>query len=361
MLGGRQAADGGGWPQLVVPGGTELHTNWMSKARICLLAALVLWPGFASAATIGQGHDWRPLRSGAQALGISDEMVERILSAGVEVSCPGTVHQNGGILNGWFLGGDETSFYTNAHGVIDIGADRQANFIEPLDKCDVRSYRDLLKLGGKATSYALDLPANRNDMAVGSFTPQRDSPSQDRARLTLVRAIVGAQALALPNIDHLSFTQGQEVLMVSLQPPAMRMPVIQACHIEDINLREVGARPAFHRLRQWLWQFGRAVFPVRDPSNPSMLLPIALHEGCHEKIGLNTRPGARRTTRRSASCCAGASSSFPHHTGGVLEPLSELQKWIPLLRFGKTRQTNILGASRSESQSERERLWPLPI
>jgi hypothetical protein len=284
----------------------------MSKARICLLAALVLWPGFASAATIGQGHDWRPLRSGAQALGISDEMVERILSAGVEVSCPGTVHKNGGILNGWFLGGDETSFYTNAHGVIDIGADRQANFIEPLDKCDVRSYRDLLKLGGKATSYALDLPANRNDMAVGSFTPQRDSPSQDRARLTLVRAIVGAQALALPNIDHLSFTQGQEVLMVSLQPPAMRMPVIQACHIEDINLRESGPGQLFTDCDN---SFGNsaALYFVRDPSNPSMLLPIALHEGCHEKIGEH-QPWSEEDNTALGIMLRRSFFSFPHHT-----------------------------------------------
>lgn len=261
-----------------------MHTNWMSRLRICLIAALVLWPGFASAATIGQGHDWRPLRSGAQALGISEEMVERILSAGVEVSCPGTVHHNGGILNGWFLGSDGPNFYTNAHGVIDIGDDRQANFIEPLDKCNVRSYRDLLTRGARAVSYALDLPANRNDMAIATFTPQRDSPSQDRARLTLVRAITGAHALALADVDHLSFTQGEEVLMVSLQPPAMREPVIQACHIEDINLHDLGPGQLFTDCDN---SFGNsaALYFVRDPSNPSMLLPIALHEGCHEKLG----------------------------------------------------------------------------
>jgi hypothetical protein len=290
----------------------KLRNNWISTLRVCLIAVLACWPGFAAAAIIGQGNTWKPLRSGAHALGISEEMVERILAAGVEMSCPGTVHRNGGVLNGWFLGGDETSFYTNAHGVIDIGADQQANFIEPLDKCNVRSYGDLLKRGAKAASYALDLPTNRNDMSIASFTPQRDSPSQDRARLTLLRAIAGARPLALPDLTHLSFTDGEQVLMVSLLPPAMQEPVIQACHIKDIDLHDLGPGQLFTDCDN---SFGNsaALYFVRDPTNPSMLLPIAMHEGCHEKLGDHKAWSEEDNTALGIMLRRGF-FSFPRHT-----------------------------------------------
>lgn len=257
----------------------------MHRNLLAGLAALVaVWPCLAVAAIIGPTDDWRPLRTGARALGISDQMVQRILAAGVEMTCPGTVHQNGGALNGWFLGGDASSFYTNAHGIIDIGSDHKSNFIEPLDKCNVRSYRDLLASGSKATPYAIDVPQNRNALALASFQPQGDLPSQDRARLRLLRSIAGAKALALPDFNRIQLSVGEEVIMVSVLPPSMRSPEIQACHIQSINLRSMGPGQLFTDCDN---SFGNSagLYFVRDPANPSMLLPIALHEGCHEKLG----------------------------------------------------------------------------
>ena len=135
-----------------------------------------------------------PLRTGARQLGISSRTVQRILDAGVAMSCPGTVHSNGGTLNGWFLGDDASSFYTNAHGIIDIGADRRSNFIEPLDKCQVHSYRDLVASGIKAAAYDLDLPKNRNQLALATFQPQGDDRAQ---QLQLFRRL-HAPAVARP-------------------------------------------------------------------------------------------------------------------------------------------------------------------
>jgi hypothetical protein len=260
-------------------------SNWFQVRRGLVLAAfLLLWPSLASAAIIGSSDGWKPLRQGAKALGISDRMVDRILAAGVGMTCPGTVHKNGGTLNGWFLGPDVTSFYTNAHGVIDLGADRQADFIEPLDKCKVHSYRDLLLRGDRAASYALSLPADRHDMALASFQPQRDLPTSDRARLTLARTLPGAEALDMPDISHLPLAIGEQVIMVSLQPPAMREPVIQACQIKGIDIS--GGGPG-RLLTDCDNSFGNsaALYFVRDPADPGMLVPIAMHEGCYDKVG----------------------------------------------------------------------------
>lgn len=248
-----------------------------------LLAVASLWPSLAGAAIIGPTDDWQPLVSGARALGISSTMVSRILAAGVLLACPGTVHGNGGVLNGWFLGGDATSFYTNAHGVIDVGADRRPNFIEPLDQCQVRSYGDLVARGIKAAVYGIDVPANRQALALGTFAPQHSDASDDRARLRLLHSIAGAHALALPDFSQLRIGVGEEVIMVSMRPPAMTEPEIQACHIESLSLSS-GSGQLFTDCDN---NFGNsaALYFVRDPANPRMLLPIALHEGCYDRVG----------------------------------------------------------------------------
>ena len=249
------------------------------------MAALMLWPGLASAAVIGPTNDWKPLISGARALGIGGEMVKRILAAGVGLTCPGTVHSNGGVLNGWFLGTDASSFYTNAHGIIDIGrADHRSNFIEPLDKCVVRSFRDLVVNGARAPSYALALPENRMQLALATFTPQNAPPTQDRARLRLLHSIAGARALALPDFNRINLKVGQEVIMVSLTPPAMRSPEIQSCRIQSLNLKDLGPGQLFTDCDNGFGNSAGLYF-IRDPADPTMLLPIALHEGCHEKLG----------------------------------------------------------------------------
>ncbi|HVW94010.1 MAG TPA: hypothetical protein VHB74_15575 [Devosia sp.] len=244
---------------------------------------LALWSGFAYAAIIGPTDDWRPLRQGARALGISDAMVQRILSAGVEMSCPGTVYRNGGALNGWFLGADTTSFYTNAHGVIDTGSDRRSNFIEPLDKCTVHSYRDLVSRGAGAASYAIDVPQDRTRLALATFQPQGDAPSRDRARLRLSRLIAGARALAVPNLGSVGLAVGQEVILVSVQPPSMREPEIEACHIRSIRLS--GGPGQLYSDCDNGFGNSAGLYFVRDPGNPGMLVPVALHEGCYERLG----------------------------------------------------------------------------
>jgi hypothetical protein len=249
-----------------------------------LVALVVAWPALALAAIIGPTDDWQPLHSGARKLGISDVMVRRILAAGVEMTCPGTVHGNGGALNGWFLGNDAASFYTNAHGIIDTGADRRSNFVEPLDQCHVRSYRDLVAVGLKAATYGLAIPENRRHLALASFDPQRDSPGRDRARLRLLRSIAGAEALALPDFSRLRLAVGQEVFMVSVRPPDMRSPQIQSCRIQSIRLGRGGPGQLFTDCDNGFGNSAGLYF-VRDPANHAMLLPIALHEGCHEKLG----------------------------------------------------------------------------
>jgi len=240
----------------------------------------------AEAAIIGPTDDWKPLAQGARALGISNKMVNRILAAGLEVMCPGSTHDNGGVLNGWFLGGDTSSFYTNAHGVIDIGrTDHKANFIEPLDQCGVKSYRDLAANGAKATPYPISVPENRRQMELASFEPQSDSPMRDRAKLRLLRSIAGAQALALPDFDNIRLAVGEEVILVSLKPPMMREPEIQSCHIQSINMSgRIGPGQLFTDCDNGFGNSAGLYF-VRDPSDPTMLLPIALHEGSHERVG----------------------------------------------------------------------------
>jgi hypothetical protein len=246
---------------------------------------MVLWPSLALAAIIGPTNDWRPLRSGAHDLGISDQMVKRILAAGVGLTCPGSVHSNGGMLNGWFLGSDAQSFYTNAHGIIDIGrADHQANFVEPLDKCSVKSFSDLATNGSGATGVPLALPQNRMQLALATFNPQNAAPNLDRARLRLMHPIAGTRALPLPDFNRIRLAVGQEVILVSLTPPSMRSAEIQACHIQSINLKTMGPGQLFTDCDNGFGNSAGLYF-VRDPANHAMLLPIALHAGCHEKIG----------------------------------------------------------------------------
>jgi len=252
--------------------------------RAAAVAVLVLWPSFASAAIIGPTDDWKPLAHGARDLGISEEMVKRIMAAGVELSCPGTVHVNDGVLNGWFLG-DTSSFYTNAHGVIDIGRiDHKANFIEPLDQCTVKSYRDLTAKGPNATGYPLAIPQDRKQLQLATFTPQSAPPNDDRAKLNLLRPVPGARALPLPDMAGINLTVGQEVILVSMTPPLMRVPEIQSCHIKSIKLRSMRPGLMFTDCDNHPGNSAGLYF-MRDLARPDMLLPIALHEGCHEKRG----------------------------------------------------------------------------
>ena len=254
------------------------------KLGVWAFIGLVLWPGFAAAAIIGPTDDWKPLRVGARDLGVSEDTIKRIVAAGVGISCPGTEHGNGGALNGWFLGADAAGLYTNAHGVIDIGTDKKANLIEPLDDCRVRSYRDLMSSGAKATAYPLNLPNNRDELALGTFNPQTDVPYKDRAHLMLMRAVLGAKALPLPDLTKLPLTVGEEIILVSLRPPAMREPEIQACHIRAITQRR--GMPGLV-LTDCDNDFGNSagLYMVRDPSSAGALVPVALHESCHQKLG----------------------------------------------------------------------------
>lgn len=248
--------------------------------RLVALALIVLWPSLASAAIIGPTDDWKPLRQGARELGISTKMVDRILAAGLEVLCPGTTYDNGGVLNGWFLGVDATSFYTNAHGIIDVSRrSGKSNFIEPLDQCVVRSY---LHLGSAAAFQPIVVPGNRFDLQLATFTPQQSAPSLDRARLRLLRSIAGAHALPLPDFSRIRLKVGQEVIMVSLRPPKMREAEIQSCRIQSLDLGGVGQ--LFTDCDNGLGNSAGLYF-VRDPNDATMLLPIALHEGCHEGLG----------------------------------------------------------------------------
>jgi hypothetical protein len=194
------------------------------------------------------------------------------------------------MLNGWFLGTDATGFYTNAHGVIDIGmTDHQSNFIEPLDKCTVHSYRDLVNKGSKAAAYSLAVPRNRRRMELATFSPQEAPPNADRAHLRLLNAIESARALPLPNFKRIRLTPGQEVILVSVKPPGMRVPEIQACHLMAINPRGAGGPGQIFTDCDNGAGNSAGLYFVRDPSNHSMLVPIALHEGCYEQVG-NYKP-----------------------------------------------------------------------
>ncbi len=275
---------------------------------VAVFVVLTLWSSAALGAIIGPTDDWQPLRPGAQALGISGAMVDRILAAGVALTCPGTVHGNGGALNGWFLGTDAASFYTNAHGVIDICADRKSNFIEPLDRCAVRSYRDLMMRGTAAASYAIDVPQDRTRLALASFHPQADLPTQDRARLHLAHAIAGARALPLPDFGALGLTVGEEVILVSLRPPAMREPQIQSCHVRYI--RPGGLGQLFTDCDNGFGNSAGLYF-VRDPADHTLLLPIALHEGSHEKLG-DYKAWNLEDNTATGILLRGGFFSFPH-------------------------------------------------
>jgi hypothetical protein len=63
----------------------------------------------------------------------------------------------------------------------------------------------------------------------------------------------------------------------------MRNPEIQSCHIQSLRLGG-GPGQLFTDCDNGLGNSAGLYF-VRDPANASMLLPIALHEGCHEELG----------------------------------------------------------------------------
>src|SRR6185437_14010995 len=136
-----------------------------------------------------------------------------------------------------------------------------------LDQCAVHSYADLLKNGAKAASYLLALPQNGLQLAMATFTPQDAPPNQDRARLRLLHSIAGAKALALPDFNRVRLTVGEQVIMVSVMPPSMREPEIQACHIESLNLRNMGPGQLFTDCDNGFGNSAGLYF-VRDPSDP---------------------------------------------------------------------------------------------
>ena len=212
------------------------------------------------------------------------DLAERILDAGLEVVCSGSVHDNGSGLNGWFLGKDVMGFYTNAHSVINLGReDHKSNFVEPLDECGVRSYRDLAT---PSAFQGIDIPSDRAKLMLASFTPQDDSPLRDRAKLRLLQPITGVNPLPLPDLRKLHLVPGQEVMMVSLKPPHMNEPEIEACHIKLIGPEILGTGTLFTDCDTAHGNSAGLYF-VRDPADHTQLVAIALHEGCNDRLGDN--------------------------------------------------------------------------
>ena len=87
-------------------------------------------------------------------------------------------------------------------------------------------------------------------MELATFTPQSAPPNDDRARLNLLRPVAGApEPSPLPDMGGVNLAVGQEVILVSMTPPAMRVPELQACHIMAIKLRSMRPGLMFARLR----------------------------------------------------------------------------------------------------------------
>lgn len=112
------------------------------------------------------------------ACGMTQEQVDSILAAGMRFQCPGS---DGGILNAWLLDdgkGDAERIYTNAHGIMQAGADK---FVSKYKSCSVSPMTDLNQ----------EIAIDPKQISLGSLTPNKDGMRRDRARIGLKGPVEG--------------------------------------------------------------------------------------------------------------------------------------------------------------------------
>ncbi len=130
--------------------------------------------------------------------------------------------------------------------------------------------------------------SNRSDkVRLGSLTPAKDGFLTDRARIGLSRS-VDVKPL---KIDRLSkyMKKGDDVLLVSLQPPNMTLVYIQKCQVMAAGKTEVPSQPRLlatdcdtdpgNSGGLYLWPM------IEGANDHPTYFPVAINEGHLDDLG----------------------------------------------------------------------------
>lgn len=88
------------------------NRRWIALALSLLVVAMA---SVGHAAIIGPTNDWVSITDRPKEWNISDEMVDEVLAAGLNLYCEGSENANPGTTNAWLLSGDRTTITTVAH------------------------------------------------------------------------------------------------------------------------------------------------------------------------------------------------------------------------------------------------------
>ena len=259
-----------------------------------LLAMVAAFTSSSRASTIGPTNDWVPLSEGVKQGMLSAAFADRILHAAVDAQCVGHTYKVEGkdyydadSENGWFLGSNTQWFYSNAHFV----ADDYGNARQPVDQCYVQLFADIARDGlGNATKYLIDPSSPHSELGglsgvlVHAHAVGPDFAT-DRARIALMKQVVGARGLSFDTTVASTLAVGSEVFMVSRPPNGFHTApetLIQRCHVMR-HFSPSAGRPGL-LATDCDNQKGDsgALYFVPDPANPGALLPVAMTEGNFE-------------------------------------------------------------------------------
>ena len=236
-------------------------------------------------AIIGPTDDWKDLREGAEEFGISDESVNQILNAGMELKCPGTKHGNSIKLNGWLLKqSGKSAMFTNSHAFYDENAKGR----EPFGECTISSFT------GESTFNLAD-----SVISSASNAPSTDAPQMDRAMVTPESLPENAAALDV-NFNPADYVVGKEVFLVSRRTSKRGGNsggvMIQKCTIKKVAPVWNNQPPAILTDCDNEGGVSAGMYFVRDSAKPENIKPFALHSRSFEKVGDNKPWDAQKNT-----------------------------------------------------------------
>lgn len=239
-------------------------------------------------AIIGPKDDWIPLKDAMdpcspgmdenRACGLSQEMVDSILAAGVKFNCSGDKYSNDVAMNGWLLGDSASAneVTTNAHAIYDF---KGKHLREPLDECKVSSFADL-------SNQSLIDPSK---ISLGGPLSTR-TIATDRARVGLKEPLAGSKPMPFDPLKSGKIVVGRTLYMVSINPKDFKSVMIQACPVK----RTVGSDKGQPRVLAIACDNAAGnsaallvapIFSESDVSRAQELHPVGLYKGAIEKVG----------------------------------------------------------------------------
>ncbi len=243
------------------------------------------------AAFIGPTNDWKPLLEGAKEFGISQESLDQILNAGMEMRCPSDDLEIDLVGNAWML----DTIRANAHAFYD---DNDVALKNP-ERCELMTYRDLLSkesLADMDSAFRVDL-TNRT---IGTTHPKTDDVRKDVSSFGAIDAPPYLKGLEVEP-GSVTLNKGQEIFLISRRPAFLKRsendfePLIQQATVKFFKPPQAGLPGAVMTDADVHDTVSGGMYMVRSKNDPSKLVPVAMHKAAKGDVDYKEWDGNTNT------------------------------------------------------------------